>query len=94
MALGPVPQAAEPQPPILAYDPTTYAPKAAPKTDPWTDAEIKSKFNALQGDPEIERRIPEFKEGRRIAAELEADERKREKDRGRESPAPPEEGKE
>ncbi len=61
--LPPVPQAAAPQTSTPAYDPTTYAPKAAPKTDPWTDAELKSKFNALQGDPEIERRIAEFKEG-------------------------------
>jgi len=85
--LPPVPQADAPQPPKSAYDPTIYAPKAPH----WTEEEITSKFNALQNDPEFERRIAEFKEAKRIAAELEADQR--EQELKREGPEPPEEGK-
>lgn len=76
--LPPAPQAAPPQPPKSAY---------APKPADWTQREIKSEFN----HQEIERRIAEFKEARRIAAELEEDQR--EQDLKREGPEPPEEGK-
>ena len=64
--LPPAPEAAAPQPPKPAYDPATYAPKAAH----WTEEELTSKFNALVADPEIERRLAEFKEAKRIAEEI------------------------
>jgi hypothetical protein len=90
--LPPAPEAAAPQPPKPAYDPATYAPKAyAPKAAHWTEEELTSKFNALVEDPEIERRLAEFKEAQRIAKDLEA--RQREKELKREGPQPPEEGK-
>ena len=90
--LPPAPEAAASQPPKPAYDPATYAPKAsAPKAAHWTEEELTSKFNALVADPEIERRLAEFKEAQRIAKDLEA--RQREKELKREGPQPPEEGK-
>jgi hypothetical protein len=69
--LPPAPEAAASQPPKPAYDPATYAPKAyAPKAAHWTEEELTSKFNALVADPEIERRLAEFKEAKRIAEEI------------------------
>jgi hypothetical protein len=90
--LPPAPEAVASQPPKPAYDPAAYAPKAyAPKAAHWTEEELTSKFNALVADPEIERRLAEFKEAQRIAKDLEA--RQREKELKREGPQPPEEGK-